>query len=163
MLCGPCPLHGGRGNVDPLWGATEKMLPEMKAGVLSRTLSQKWGSWNLPMFLSRDGSLTLMYMVSLKAQNYYNKHSTSNNSNNSRNIYMVVPYTKGVRKSVRMFAVSWGSRSISKEATPSRPSRWTSSTGIISLKSGVIYRCKCDQGDHKEEYIKVSARTYGES
>ena len=36
-----------------------------RAGVLDRTSSQMWDNWNLPIFLLRDGSLTLMYMVSL--------------------------------------------------------------------------------------------------
>ena len=36
-----------------------------RIGVLSRTSSHMWGDWNLQMFLLMDGSLALMYMVSL--------------------------------------------------------------------------------------------------
>ena len=36
-----------------------------KAGVPCRTSSHMWGTWNLPIFLLRDGSLTLMNIVSL--------------------------------------------------------------------------------------------------
>ena len=39
----------------------------LSSEVLSRTSSQMWGRWYLPMFLSSDGLLTLMYSASLIA------------------------------------------------------------------------------------------------
>ena len=50
----------------PLWDCNSKSITmRWRAGVSYRTSSQMWGSWNLPMFLLRDRSFTLMYMASL--------------------------------------------------------------------------------------------------
>ena len=63
-LYDPYLLVTGR-KVWPSVGSAAKVLPEMEVEKSYRTLSQMWGSWNLAMFLSRDGSLTLIYMTSL--------------------------------------------------------------------------------------------------
>ena len=39
----------------------------LSSEVLNRTSSQMWGRWNFPIFLLRDGLLTLMYSASLIA------------------------------------------------------------------------------------------------
>ena len=55
--------HDWEGMWSIMGGLAAKML-RWRAGVSCRTSSQIWNSWNLPMFLLRDGSLTLMYMAS---------------------------------------------------------------------------------------------------
>ena len=44
-----------------------KGLLEMGVRVVELDLIPNMGSWNFPLFLLRDGSMTLMYMASLKA------------------------------------------------------------------------------------------------
>ena len=53
-------------------------------------------------------------------------------------------------------------RNISKEVIPSKTSLWLQRIKIQSLKSGVIYRYKCDRVDCDEEYIRESARNFEE-
>ena len=48
----------------PLWSGS-RMLPKTEGSVSCRTSSQLWSSWNLPRFLLRDGSLTIMNIASL--------------------------------------------------------------------------------------------------
>ena len=63
-------LRGGRwnGHCRVTW---QMLLPWVRcyfnfsSEVLSRTSSHMWGRWYLPMFLLRDGLLTLMYNASL--------------------------------------------------------------------------------------------------
>ena len=43
-----------------VWGHCKQ-----RAGMSCSTSSQMWGSWYLPSFLVKEGSLTLMYMASL--------------------------------------------------------------------------------------------------
>ena len=52
-------LHGGPG-----WPGRRAHF-RCRLGLLNKTSSHMWGSWYFPMFLIRDGSLTLMNMVSL--------------------------------------------------------------------------------------------------
>ena len=44
-----------------------KKKPWFNSGDLTNTTSHICGSWNLPMFLSRDGSFTLINIASLMA------------------------------------------------------------------------------------------------
>ena len=63
------PLHHWLGGVMGLaqWAQFDwkESLFEVWTMVLKRTSFHKWGSWCLPIFLLRDGSLTLMNMASL--------------------------------------------------------------------------------------------------
>ena len=45
--------------------ATRSIYFNLSAEVLNRTSSHMWGRWYLPIFLFRDGLLTLMYIASL--------------------------------------------------------------------------------------------------
>ena len=47
--------------------ATGSYYLSLSSEVLNRTSSHMWGRWYLPMFLFRDGLLTLMYRASLMA------------------------------------------------------------------------------------------------
>ena len=61
-IFGRCYYPGGR------WNSHRSIficLYYFSSEVLSRTSSQMCGRWYLPMFLFRDGSLTLMYIASL--------------------------------------------------------------------------------------------------
>ena len=63
-VCVPAAMwHGGCGR--PLWSSSRGQYLRWNVGVLCRTSSQKWESWNFPRFLLRDGSLTFMKMASL--------------------------------------------------------------------------------------------------
>ena len=57
----------GMGGMGPLWWGHLRggCYLRWRARVLSRTSSNMLGSWNLPMSLIRNGSLTLMCMASL--------------------------------------------------------------------------------------------------
>ena len=64
----PSPLCG-RGRCWPIvvWQLRVRCFLRWGPGVFSRTSWYMWGSWNLPIHLLRNGSLTLMYMVSFMA------------------------------------------------------------------------------------------------
>ena len=62
----------------------------------------------------------------------------------------------------RELARNMGLKYILKEAIPSKTSSWLQRIKIQSLKSGFIYRYKCDRVDCDDEYIGESARNFEE-
>ena len=87
------------------------------------------------------------------------RHQT--NSNKNSNIYLIVPYTKGLVKAVRMYMVRWESRYILMGSTQSESSWWPLRTRISSpRKSGIIYRFKGAKAKSEGEYISDLARTF---
>ena len=78
ILCGRCYCHVADGIATAGWEYLWQMLMPLADGmatgsvyfnfsseVLNRTSSHMCGRWYLPMFLLRDGLLTLMYIASL--------------------------------------------------------------------------------------------------
>ena len=61
MIIGRCYYHGGRWN----WHRSILFYVILSYEVFNRTSSQICGRWYLPMFLFRDGLLTLIYRASL--------------------------------------------------------------------------------------------------
>ena len=102
--------------------------------MLFRTLSHICGRWYLPMFLFRDGLLTLMNIVSLISLVRFK---------NTCKKYGIQVHFKG-GKTIRNLLVA------PKDKVH------------ITQKSGIIYRFKCDWVECDEEYIGESARTFGE-
>ena len=66
-LCGPLCAAGldGVGPVMSAWLYGRRVYLRCRPVVLSRKSFNMWDSWNLPMFLLRDGSYTLIIMASL--------------------------------------------------------------------------------------------------
>ena len=64
---------------------------------------------------------------------------------------MVVPYAKGLRESLKMYAENMVYKHILKEAIPSKASRW-----LPKDKDPIIYRYKCDRVECDDECIGES-------
>ena len=91
-----------------------------------------------------------------------NKH-TGHNNQNSQNVYMVVPYYKGLSESIkRSCRKYWVDVHFKGGLTIKNLIMATKDKDPILKKSGVIYRYKCDRAECDEEYIGESARIFAE-
>ena len=89
--------------------------------------------------------------------------SNNNNQANYQKPYMVVPYYKGLSKSVKRICNRHGVQvyfrgGISIKDLLMAPK----DVDPMLKKSGVIYRYKCDRVECDEEYLGESSRTFGE-
>ena len=79
--------------------------------------------------------------------------NSSNNNTNTHNIYIVVPYIKGLSKSFKNVCDIVGIQVHFKEGNTIRNLLLVpKDKDTIAQKSGVIYRFKCPQADCEEEY-----------
>ena len=114
------------------------------------------GRWYLPIFLCRDGSLTLMNRASLIALvRFWSslpiivKFSTIN-----KNIYMVVPYQQGLSERVKNTCQKYGVQVHFKGGQTIKDLLMApKDKDPITNKSGIIYRYKCSEDRCEEEYI----------
>ena len=93
------------------------------------------------------------------------KKSTKNIANKQQNCqrpYIVVPYYQGLSESLKRTFNKYGVQVHFKGGVTIKNLLVASKDQDPMLKSGVIYRCKCDRVDCDEEYIGESSRTYGE-
>ena len=91
-----------------------------------------------------------------------NKHAGHNNQNN-QNVYMVVPYYKGLSESIKRQWREYGVQVHFKRGLAIKNLLMDpKDKDPILKKSGVIYRYKCDKVKFDEEYIGESARTFAE-
>ena len=95
-----------------------------------------------------------------KPKNSNNKDTESNTINRS---YITVPYMKGLSESIKNICKRCGiqvhfksGRTIKEQLVAPKGKEH------ITKKSGIIYRFKCDRLECDEEYIRESARTFGE-
>ena len=83
-----------------------------------------------------------------------NSHNNTINSNNIKNIYMVVSYTKGLSKSFKNVCGKVGIQFHFKEGnTTKNPLVAPKDRDNITQKSRIIYRYMCNQLDCNEKYI----------
>ena len=104
-------------------------------------------------------------MIKMKtlAQKNKKKNKSCNTGNQQQNPYLVVPYYKGLSESLKRtcnknvvqvyFKGGNSIRSLQMVPKDKDP---------MLIKSGVIYRYKCDRVEGDEEYIAESSRTFGE-
>ena len=92
-----------------------------------------------------------------------NNNSNTGNQKNNQNPYIVVPYYKGLSKSLKRTCNKHGVHIYFKGGNTIRSLLMAPKDKDPMLKkSGVIYRYKCDRVECDEEYIWESSRTFGE-
>ena len=107
--------------------------------------------------MCKEGPSKCIYPIWVPTRLKIKKPSdTSNNKPNTNkedNIYMDVPFTKGISKSFKNICSKHVYKYTSKEAITSRTYQWPPST----WKSGLIYKYKCDMTI--DENLKMTSKT----
>ena len=92
-----------------------------------------------------------------------NKGPRGNNNLPRRRTYITVPYIKGLGESVKNTCKKYGIQVFFKGGKTIKDLLMApKDKDLITQKSGVIYRYKCDRVECDDEYIGESARTFGE-
>ena len=97
-----------------------------------------------------------------------NSNNTKKPTNSSTNpinktSYIVVPYTKGLTESIKIFCKKYGRQVYFKGGSTIKDLLLApKDKDPITKKSGIIYRFKCDRVECSEEYIREFSRTFGE-
>ena len=102
--------------------------------------------------------------VQSKSNKNKKKNVTDNNpkSNTGRN-YITVPYIKGLSESIKNICKEHGMHIYFKGGKTIKDLLMVpKDKDHITKTSGIIYRYKCDRLECDEEYIRESARTFGE-
>ena len=82
---------------------------------------------------------------------------------NQKQNYIVVPYYKGLSKSLKRTCQKYGVQVYFKGGNTIKSLLMTpKDKDPLMKKSGVIFRYKCDMVECDEEYIEESSRTFGE-
>ena len=105
--------------------------------------------------------------VKLRCQNPSNKSKNNNqkkqNNQTRRNLYMVVPYYKGLNESIKRSCSRFGVQVHFKGGLTIKDLLMApKDKDHILKKSGVIYKYTCDKVECDEEYIGESARLFAE-
>ena len=105
--------------------------------------------------------------VKLRCQNPSNKSKNNNqkkqNNQTRRNLYMVVPYYKGLSESIKRSCSRFGVQVHFKGGLTIKDLLMApKDKDHILKKSGVIYKYTCDKVECDEEYIGESARLFAE-
>ena len=92
-----------------------------------------------------------------------NNNQTGQNNSNNKNLYMVVPYHQGLSERIKNTCKKYGVQVYFKGGQTIKGLLTApKDKDPITNKSGVIYRYKCNEDGHEEEYIGESARTFAE-
>ena len=92
-----------------------------------------------------------------------NKGLRGNNNHPIRRTYITVPYIKGLGESVKNTCKKYGIQVFFKGGKTIKDLLMApKDKDLITQKSGIIYRYKCDRVECDDEYIGESARTFGE-
>ena len=101
--------------------------------------------------------------VPAKENNGRGTKSAVDNNKNNQNPYMVVPYYKGLSKSLKRPCKKHGVQVYFKGGMIIKDLLMApKDKDPILKKSEVIYRCKCDRIEYDEEYIGESSGTFEE-
>ena len=101
--------------------------------------------------------------VPTKNKNRSNSNHAGQTNNKKQNVYMVVPYYRGLSESIKRSCRKYGVQVHFKGGlTIKNILMAPKDKDPILKKSGVIYRYKCDRVECDEEYIGESARTFAE-
>ena len=97
-----------------------------------------------------------------QSQKTYNRQHNNDRTDN-KNIFVVVPYTRGLGERLKKACNSLGIQVNSKGSNTFCSLLVASKDkDTICSKSGVIYHFKCPQVECLEEYIGKSGRTFGD-
>ena len=92
-----------------------------------------------------------------------NKGLRSNTNPTKRRTQITVPYITGLGESVKNICKSYGIQVFFKGGKTIKDLLMApKDRDLITQKSGIIYRYKCDRVECEDEYIGESARTFGE-
>ena len=92
-----------------------------------------------------------------------NKGLRGNTNPSNRRAYITVPYIKGLSESVKNTCKKYGIQVFFKGGKTVKDLLVApKDRDLITQKSGIIYRYKCDRVECNDEYIGESARTFGE-
>ena len=106
---------------------------------------------------------TLKKTMAHKQSTNKNKGPRENNNLPRRRTYITVPYIKGLGESVKNTCKKYGIQVFFKGGKTIKDLLMApKDKDLITQKSGVIYRYKCDRVECDDEYIGESARTFGE-
>ena len=98
-----------------------------------------------------------------KSQETENKGLRGNTNPIKRRTYITVPYIKGLGESVKNTCKKYGIQVFFKGGKTIKDLLMApKDRDLITQKSGIIYRYKCDRVECDDEYIGKSARTFGE-
>ena len=90
------------------------------------------------------------------------KRNTNNNGGQNQP-YMVLPYVRGLSKSMKNICSRYGVQVHYKGGNTIKSLLMTpKDKDHITKKSGIIYRFKCQRMDCDDEYLGESSRTFGE-
>ena len=91
-----------------------------------------------------------------------NKGLRGNNNHPIRRTYITVPYIKGLGESVKNTCKKYGIQVFFKGGKTIKDLLMApKDKDLITQKSGLIYRYRCDRVECDDEYIGESARTFG--
>ena len=95
--------------------------------------------------------------------NRNNNNQTGQKKSANKNIYIVVPYQKGLSERFKNTCQKYGVQVHFKEGQTIKDLLMApKEKDPITNKSGVIYRFKCSEDGCEEEYIGESTRTFAE-
>ena len=108
-------------------------------------------------------NMTQKKTMSHKQSRNKNKGLMGNNNHPKRRTYITVPYIKGLGESVKNTCKKYGIQVFFKGGKTIKDLLMApKDRDLITQKSGIIYRYKCDRVECDDEYIGESARTFGE-
>ena len=91
------------------------------------------------------------------------RKGNTNNNGGQNKPYMVLPYVRGLSKSMKNICSRYGVQVHYKGGNTIKGLLMTpKDKDHITKKSGIIYRFKCQRVDCDDEYIGESSRTFGE-
>ena len=135
--------------------STKQHLEEEQDHIKQALTACKYPKWAL----NRVEKKTMVH----KQSRNKNKGLRGNINPIKRRTYITVPYIKGLDESVKNTCKKYGIQVFFKGGKTIKDLLMApKDRDLITQKSGIIYRYKCDRVECNDEYIGESARTFGE-